>query len=60
MLALTACSAVRGSQNAVGASAFVRFVSPTVFGLRKMLRIFFIANQKTSPTMERYAKGRLN
>jgi hypothetical protein len=34
-------------------SAFVQFCSPTFFGLRKMLRIFLIANQKTSYTMER-------
>jgi hypothetical protein len=52
--------AVQGSKIAVGVNAFVQFCSPTFFGLRKMLRIFLIANQKTSYTMERYAQVALN
>jgi hypothetical protein len=56
MYAFTACSAVQGSQIVVGLKPSAQFVSPTFFGLRKMLRIFLIANQKTSHTMERYTK----
>jgi hypothetical protein len=37
-------------KNAVGTSAFVHFCSTTTFGLRKMLRIFLIANQNSSHT----------
>jgi hypothetical protein len=40
-----------GYENSQSAQAPLwNFFSATVFGLRKMLRIFFIANQKTSYT----------